>query len=85
MVWVLHLRKRVKKIIGRFPKNDQRRIIEILRQMEQNPFFGDIVKLEDGDNLWRRRIGAYRIFYECTPNRKIIYVFKVKRRTSKTY
>lgn len=85
MVWVLHLRKRVKKIIGRFPKNDQRRVIEILRQMEQNPFFGDIVKLEDGDNLWRRRIGAYRIFYECMPNRKIIYVFKVKRRTSKTY
>jgi len=29
-----------------------------------NPFAGDIVKLDSG-NSWRRRAGAYRIFYTC--------------------
>jgi mRNA-degrading endonuclease RelE of RelBE toxin-antitoxin system len=37
------------------------------------------------ENVWRRRAGAYRIFYELIPKTKIIYVFRVERRTSKTY
>jgi mRNA-degrading endonuclease RelE of RelBE toxin-antitoxin system len=26
------------------------------------PFAGDVLKLEGEDNLWRRRVGSYRIF-----------------------
>jgi len=37
------------------------------------------------ENVWRRRIGAYRIFYKIRVSEKIILVFKLERRTSKTY
>lgn len=37
------------------------------------------------ENVWRRRVGSYRIFYEIIVDKKIIYVYDVKRRTSSTY
>jgi len=37
------------------------------------------------ENVWRRRVGAYRIFYELISKEKTINVFRVERRTSKTY
>ena len=37
------------------------------------------------DNVWRKRVGAYRIRYELIKEEKIIYVFQIERRTSKTY
>jgi len=37
------------------------------------------------ENIWRRRVGAFRVFYELLPQEKVVYVFHVKRRTSKTY
>lgn len=86
MNWELHLRKKVKKITRRFPKKDQIRITQALRELTFNPYIGDIEKIEGEENTWRRRIGAYRIFYEIYPReREIIYVFRVERRTSKTY
>ncbi len=41
--------------------------------------------MEGEENTWRRRIGAYRVLYEIHPDKKIIYVFEIKRRTSTTY
>lgn len=83
MNWVLHARKRVKKDIQRLPKKDQLRVDDILRELELNPYSGDIINLDN--NVWRRRIGAYRIFYEILSQEKVIYIFRIERRTSKTY
>ena len=66
MNWVLHVRNKTRKAIRHFPEKDQRYIVETLREMRENPFFGDVIKLDEG-NSWRRRVGAYRIFYEIIP------------------
>jgi len=50
-----------------------------------NPFLGDIEKIKGEENIWRRRVGAYRIFCEIVSQDRIIYVFRVERRTSSTY
>ncbi|PIQ07418.1 MAG: hypothetical protein COW72_00415 [Candidatus Nealsonbacteria bacterium CG18_big_fil_WC_8_21_14_2_50_37_10] len=42
-------------------------------------------KMRGEKNVWRRRVGAYRIFYELIQKEKVIHVFWVERRTSKTY
>ena len=84
--WQLKIRNRVLKDTARFPKKDQEKIAEILeKEIILNPYFGDIEKMKGEDNSWRRRIGSYRIFYEIIPQEKIIYVFQIERRTSKTY
>ncbi|MBI4993569.1 type II toxin-antitoxin system RelE/ParE family toxin [Candidatus Wolfebacteria bacterium] len=84
MNWVLHIRNKTKKEFCRFPMKDRCYIAEALREIKENPFFGDIIKL-DVENFWRRRIGAYRIFYEIITSKKIVYVFRIERRNSKTY
>ena len=84
--WQLKIRNRVLKDTARFPKKDQEKIAEILeKEIILNPYFGDIEKMKGEDNSWRRRIGSYRIFYEIISQEKIVYVFQIERRTSKTY
>jgi len=85
MNWELRLRKKDKKIIHRFPKKEQIRIIQALRELVFDPYTGDVEKIKGEKNSWRRRVGAYRIFYEIYPQQKVIYVFRVECRTSKTY
>ena len=85
MNWELHLRNRAKKSLSRFPKKDQIYIAIGLRELATNPYSGDFKKISGEENSWRRRIGAYRIFYEIIPQEKTIFVFRIERRTSKTY
>lgn len=84
--WKLKIRERIWKDIARFPRKDRQRIVKIIEEdLVSNPYSGDIEKMEGEENSWRRRIGAYRIFYEIYPQEKTIYVYRVERRTSKTY
>lgn len=85
MNWELHLTKKVRKAIRRFPLTDQKHIAKTMREMSLNPFLGDIEKIKGEENIWRRRVGAYRIFCEIVSQDRIIYVFRVERRTSSTY
>lgn len=73
------------KVLARFPKHDHERILATIGKMLSDPYTGDIEKMEGRENAWRHRIGAYRIFYELCISEKIIHVFRVERRTSKTY
>lgn len=75
----------VKKILGRIPKDDARRIGSVLKELVVNPYAGDIEKMEGESDVWRRRVGSYRIFYEVYKNKRVVYVFKLERRTSNTY
>ena len=61
------------------------RIEEALRQMEINPYLGDIEKMAGEGNVWRRRVGGYRIFYELFLPSKEVYIFRIERRTTTTY
>lgn len=85
MNWELRLRTRVRKTLARFPKKDQRQILIVFKELSVNPYAGDIEKIEGENNVWRRRVGAYRIFYEVFPKEKFIYIFRIRRRGSKTY
>ena len=83
--WELKVRNKIYKLVSRFPKKDRERIINTIESLPINPFEGDIEKMKGEENIWRRRVGAYRIFCEIIPQEKVIYVFRVERRTSKTY
>jgi len=85
MNWSVIIDPSVRKIFGRIPKDDANRIAFVLKELVVNPYAGDIEKMEGEYDVWRRRVGAYRVFYEVNQNKRIIYVFKVERRTSTTY
>ncbi|MBI3274037.1 MAG: type II toxin-antitoxin system RelE/ParE family toxin [Candidatus Colwellbacteria bacterium] len=83
--WVLQVKPKVYKTFNKFSKDDRERILEIIEKLPSDPYAGDIEKMEGQENSWRRRVGAYRIFYEISMAEKLVHVFRVERRTSKTY
>jgi mRNA-degrading endonuclease RelE of RelBE toxin-antitoxin system len=52
--------------------------------MRQNPFGGDIRKLQ-GLPGFRRRVGNWRILFEIVPERSHVVIAAIERRTSTTY
>lgn len=83
--WDLQIDPGVFKILKRIPRRDVEIILQLIRLLPVNPYFGDIQKMKNEDNVWRRRMGSYRIFYKINIFKKIILVFHLERRTSKTY
>ena len=83
--WRLKIRDNIYKVLSKFPEKDQKRLIKVIEELPLNPYFGDIEKMQGEENTWRRRVGSYRIFYEIRTPERVIYVFRLERRTSKTY
>lgn len=83
--WNLQVDPRVYKELDKFPKEYAERIIETIESLAFDPYAGDIQKIKGEENVWRRRAGNYRIFYEIHPDKKFIHIFHIERRTSKTY
>ena len=83
--WDLRVDPSVAKFLKRIPKTDATKILTVLKSLQNNPYFGDIQKIKDEKDVWRRRVGNFRLFYKLFIDEKIVSVFDLKRRTSKTY
>ena len=85
MNWEVRVPKGVHKQVRRLSKKDQERILDVLRALRTDPWSGDIEKIGGRDDLWRRRVGNYRIFYSLHIPERRVEVKGVERRTSSTY
>lgn len=83
--WVLVVERDVAKTLKKFPRDYAAAIFDAINLLPTDPFAGDIEKMKGEDNVWRRRIGAYRFKYELRPASRMVIVFHVERRTSTTY
>ncbi|MBI2639775.1 MAG: type II toxin-antitoxin system RelE/ParE family toxin [Candidatus Sungbacteria bacterium] len=85
MNWRIYVRSKASKQLKRLPIEYIARIERTIDEMAVNPFGGDVEKMEGKAEIWRRRIGAYRIKYEIFFPERIVNIFEIKRRTSNTY
>ena len=83
--WELQIDPGVLKVLKKIPRHDAGVVSEVIHLLPMDPYFGDIQKMKGEDNVWRRRVGSYRIFYRMKIDQKIILVFHLERRTSRTY
>ena len=83
--WVLQVDPVVYKFLNKILRKDAERVLIAINNLPNDPFYGDIQRMEGEKDVWRRRIGAYRIRYELITEEKVIHIFRVERRTSKTY
>lgn len=83
--WVLQIDPNVLKILKKFPHKDNERILKTIESLPEDPYSGDIQKMRGEQNVWRRRIGSYRIFFEIITKENVIHVFHAQRRTTTTY
>jgi mRNA-degrading endonuclease RelE of RelBE toxin-antitoxin system len=83
--WALEVDPLVYKLLKKIPRAHRERILEVIKLFPLDPYFGDIQKMKGETHVWRRRIGSYRLFYKLIHEKKVILVFHLERRTSKTY
>jgi mRNA-degrading endonuclease RelE of RelBE toxin-antitoxin system len=83
--WLVVLAGPAQKSLKRTPSNDQARIRFALDAMEENPFQGDVRKLQGGREGFRRRVGDWRIFFDLDLEEHRVVVTAIERRTSTTY
>lgn len=83
--WSLEIDPQVYKNLKKLPRRDVERIVKTIESLPANPYLGDIQKMAGEKNVWCRRVGEYRVFFEIVTADKVINVFWVERRTSRTY
>lgn len=83
--WDLRTDPSIFQILKKIPRRDTEAILQAIRLLPTNPYFGDIQKMKGESNVWRRRIGSYRLFYKIKVEEKVLLVFRFERRSSKTY
>ncbi len=85
MTWTLIVARPALRQLERVPRADQARLLEAFQAMRHDPFAGDIARLKNQPATFRRRVGAWRIFFDLDPGRRRIEVLAIMRRTSTTY
>ena len=66
--------------LRKLPASAQRRIVREVMALAINPRPAGVVKLTGDENLWRIRIGDYRVVYEIHDDRLIVLVLRVANR-----
>jgi mRNA-degrading endonuclease RelE of RelBE toxin-antitoxin system len=74
-----------RKALDRLAAKDHKLVLGALKEMVGNPRSGDVLKLEGRPAGFRRRVGNWRIFFELEPERHLVLVTAIERRTTTTY
>jgi mRNA-degrading endonuclease RelE of RelBE toxin-antitoxin system len=54
--------------------------------MKDDPFSGDASALRgEYQGLFRRRVGSWRVIFELDPDRRLVLIHDILRRSSTTY
>ena len=76
-------RSRAKRQLDRVPRRDRELISERIDNLLVNPLPRGCLKLRD--NLFRIRVGNWRVFYRIDNMRRTITFTAVQRRNERTY
>lgn len=68
------------KALRKLPKFVQTRIAAATEELRNNPRPRGCVKLEGADDLWRIRVGDYRVIYTVEEDELIVLVVRVAHR-----
>jgi mRNA interferase RelE/StbE len=79
-VYQLITKPSAEKQIARLPSPIRRRVYEALDGLCENPRPRGCVKLEGGEDLWRIRVGDYRVIYTIEDDVLVVLVVRVAHR-----
>jgi len=76
-------RSRIKRELRRIPGTDRDRIGKSLSVLRDDPCPAGVVQLQP--DVYRMRVGEYRVIYKVFDDRKLILIGRVARRSENTY
>ncbi len=71
------IKKRAKRFIDGLPMNERRRVVAAIERL---PDSGDIKRLQGHGDLFRLRVGPYRIIYTVDSGELVVYVIDAGNR-----
>ncbi|HFE67358.1 MAG TPA: type II toxin-antitoxin system RelE/ParE family toxin [Chloroflexi bacterium] len=74
---------RLKRELRRIPRKDRGRIGEVVQSLAENPIPHGSIQLIA--NVYRIRVGNYRIIYKVFEDEKLIIIGRIARRSEDTY
>jgi mRNA-degrading endonuclease RelE of RelBE toxin-antitoxin system len=83
--WTVLLRKRAQKGVARAPRPDQERLRAAIKEMESDPFAGDVVRLTGEHIAFRRRVGDWRLLFDVHREVRLVEIRSIERRSTTTY
>jgi mRNA interferase RelE/StbE len=69
------------KEVARLPRSVAQRVVQLIEGLEQDARPGGCLKLKGEQDLWRIRIGDYRVLYSIDDESKSVVVLGVKHRS----
>ncbi len=85
MTYQIRLHRRAEKALKKLDKTTQQRMAPVLLQLGEEPRLQGSKKLTNSDNLWRVRVGDYRIVYTIKDDVLVVLVLQILRRDDRTY
>ena len=87
MSWVCEFTQDAQEDLKKLPRNIQERVARVLKQLENDPFQGNVkaLKGDDWQGAFRRRIGSYRIIFTTDRNKQTVSIIRILIRSGKTY
>jgi mRNA interferase RelE/StbE len=80
MRYEIIIKPAAEKSLDRISKPHRTRIADALEGLRNNPRPPGVLKMSGRENLWRIRIGDYRVVYEIHDNRLIVLVLRGSHR-----
>ena len=76
------IKKSAAKSIEKLPKKVVNEIIPAIRNLSENPRPNGVKKLTTSEDLWRIRVGDYRVVYWIEDDVKVVDVTQVAHRSN---
>jgi len=80
MKYTVRLNARVGKVLNRLPPDMRRRLVRRLEALEDNPRPRGVEKLAGVEELYRVRVGTYRIVYAIRDRELVVVIVRVGHR-----
>lgn len=80
MRWRIELAGQAERQLRKLALPVRERIAQAIDGLEADPFGGDVKKLAGSEQLWRLRVGSYRIVYEIHKGRLVVLVIRIADR-----
>lgn len=80
MAYAVYLTKSAERALERLPAAVRNRIVAALDELADNPRSTDVIKLQGEDDLYRKRVGDYRIVFQLLDDPAELTVTEVRNR-----
>lgn len=79
--WKAEIERKAQKALKKIPDPYKTNIIETIDELASDPRHHDCTKLKGATELWRVRVGTYRIVYQIRDEQLLVLIIRIGHRS----